>query len=147
MNTFALKLQSKAYIIGSLISIVAAYDYLLDVRYINKVYDIKQEINKPVLAISKKVHKIEPKKLKDELIVMMQIYWQFRHPLSQEHIITRVELVEQDKLIHEDRNSLFEMTLPQGTFYGRINEKSLMQNDFANIQSQSQIIGIPILLI
>ncbi|CAD8158850.1 unnamed protein product [Paramecium octaurelia] len=140
MNTFALKLQSKAYIIGSLISIVAGYDYLLDVRYINKVYDIKQEINKPVLAISKKVHKVEPKKLKDELIVMI-------HPLSQEHIITRVELVEQDKLIHEDRNSLFEMTLPQGTFYGRINEKSLMQNDFANIQSQSQIIGIPILLI
>ncbi|CAD8143394.1 unnamed protein product [Paramecium pentaurelia] len=140
MNTYALKLQTKVYIIGSLISIAAAYDYLLDVRYINKVYDIKQEINKPVLAISKKVHKIEPKKLKDQLIVMI-------HPLSQEHIITRVELVEQDKLIHQEQNSLFEMQLPQGTFYGRINEKKLMQNDFGNIQSQSQIIGIPFLLI
>ncbi|CAD8050952.1 unnamed protein product [Paramecium sonneborni] len=140
MNAYGLKLQKKVQIIGSLISLVAAYDYLIDIRYINKIYDIKQEINKPVLAISKKVHKIEPKKLKDQLIVMI-------HPLSQEHIITRVELVEQEKLIHEDRNSLFEMQLPQGTFYGRINEKQLMQNNFANIQSQSQIIGIPFLLI
>lgn len=47
MNQYALKLKKKVRIIGGIITLIAGYDYFLDIRKVDGVFDIKGEYKSP----------------------------------------------------------------------------------------------------
>jgi hypothetical protein len=72
-----LKLKKKVRIIGGIITLIAGYDYFLDIRRVDGVFDIKGEYNSPKWAISRKVQfssilfATKATDFKDKMVLMM----------------------------------------------------------------------------
>lgn len=77
MNQYALKLKKKVRIIGGIITLVAGYDYFLDIRKVDGVFDIMGEYKSPKWAISRKVQfssilfATRAVDFKDKMVLMM----------------------------------------------------------------------------